>query len=394
MGKSLRINCAICDARTVRESVLDAYERISINSALLLAGPEARELLSRHQVKLNAANILDLEGDVQVSTVNGSMELHPGQSLPAGRVYLMVNGNLVIAPGSEELVGRYLGIRVNGTVICPESMAVLLSAANINGSLSTYPDGCVLLKRTVELDRTFCLRTKQDARYYAARRIVALAPDIDFGRLAEKNVRFVTRQLMVAESLAEAAVPLFDERADILILPDGCAFVNGSATLDEALLRRYGGKLYVNGSLAVTRASASCLERVSYLRVGGDLLVTKGMEAAVMECAPIYGRLLVLGGVHLCDRDGVVIDRPLLESAEDGLSVKDCGRVEFSEDVPPELIRERLVALRDCGDIICTEVQRAAVQMTAEDVGRIGPACPEEEDGEDVTSINAATYQF
>ena len=28
--------------------------------------------------------------------------------------------------------------------------------------------------------------------------------------MAEKNVRFVTKELLVAESLAEAAVPLFD----------------------------------------------------------------------------------------------------------------------------------------------------------------------------------------
>ena len=99
MGKSLRINCAICDARTVRESVLDAYERISINSALLLAGPEARELLSRHQVKLNAANILDLEGDVQVSTGNGSMD--PAGTTNRGQFAALIHRTFNALPKTE-----------------------------------------------------------------------------------------------------------------------------------------------------------------------------------------------------------------------------------------------------------------------------------------------------
>lgn len=397
MGKTLRINCSICDARNVQESVLAAYERVSINCALLMVTPEAMELLNRYQVAMNVANSLNLEKDVRLSVINGALELRPGQSLPAERTYLVVNGSLVIAPGSEALVKSYLGIQVNGSVTCPESMTGLLPAATINGSLNAYPDGCILLKRTAELDHTFYLRAKQDACYYAARRILALAPDIGFEKLAEKNVRFVTRQLVVTEGMVEAAAPLFDERTDILILPDGCALVNDDATLDQALVRRYGGKLYVNGDLTVNSASASCLDQVSYLRVNGSLLVTKDMEKAVKELHPIYNDLLIQGGVQLCDRGSVLIDRLMLEGAENGLSVQDCAKVEFCADVPPELIRERLVALRDCCDVICTEEQRSAVELVSEDVCRIGPARPEadqEEADPDVTSVNAATYQF
>ena len=47
MGKTLRINCSICDARNVQESVLAAYERVSINCALLMVTPEAMELLAQ-----------------------------------------------------------------------------------------------------------------------------------------------------------------------------------------------------------------------------------------------------------------------------------------------------------------------------------------------------------
>jgi hypothetical protein len=95
----------------------------------------------------------------------------------------------------------------------------------LNGTLSYYPDEAVLLKDTTLLDRTFHLRTRQDACYFASRRVVALDPGIDFGAMAQKNVRFSTKELLVAEGLAQAAVPLFDERAEFTILPDGCAFL-------------------------------------------------------------------------------------------------------------------------------------------------------------------------
>lgn len=185
--KYLVVNCTMCDARSVRESTLSAYEKIVINASAVLTSPRSRELLDQYPVVLNAANTIDAEEDAQVSTVNGKAEIKPGQSVPSGKVMLIVNGSLDIAPGSEELLKNYVGIQVNGSITCPESIAGLLSMATVNGAISTYPDGCVRLKRTAVLDRTFHLRARQDARYYAARRIVALASDIDFAKLAEKQ---------------------------------------------------------------------------------------------------------------------------------------------------------------------------------------------------------------
>ena len=369
--KYLVINSSVCDARDVQESTLAAYEKITINASVVLTSPRSRELMSQHSVAINAASILDVEGGVKVSTVNGKAEIKPGQGCPSGKVMLIVNGSLDIAPGSEELLKSYVGIQVNGSITCPESIAGLLSMATVNGTIAAYPDGCVCLKRTAVLDRTFHLRARQDARYYAARRVVALAPDIDFAHLAAKNARFVTKELLVAESLAEAALPIFDERAEITILPDGCAFVNGGGRLDEAMIRRYGGKLYINGNLMVNKDSAPWLAQVSYLRVNGDLLVTKDLANAVHAIDAAYDAIRIVAGTILSDKISVTVDRAMLEQAEDGLSLTDCVNVKFHKDVPPELIRERLISLTDCVNVSCTEAQRGVIELAAEDVAHI-----------------------
>ena len=50
------------------------------------------------------------------------------------------------------------------------------------------------------------------------------------------------------------------------------------------------------------------------------------------------------------------------------MSIADCVHVAIGEDVPPELLRQRLVSVTDCVSVACTEEQRAAMEPVAEDV--------------------------
>lgn len=391
--KVLSVRAAVCDIRGLREETLAGYERVRLDCGVVLASPESRELLSRSGAEVKAANVLDIDGDVKVSSVNGRAEITPAQAAPPCRIYLIVNGVLDIAPGSEDQLRHYAGITVNGSVACPKSMVSLLAGMVVNGSVAAYPDGCIRLKKTALLDRTFPLRAREGALYYAAGRIAALDPAIDFQRLADKNVRFSTPHLLVAEGLAEAAVPLFDEAAEITVLPDGCAFLNDDAGLDEALLRRTGGKLYLRGSLQVGAESAPLLERFTFLRVTGDVLAARGAAEAVEASCAQYQRLHVVGGVLLSGRTVLTVGRELLERAEDGVSIADCVDVTIEEDVPPELLRERLVSVTGCVNVACTEAQRVAVEPVAEDVVNLGrPEQPEAREDGDLVRISSAFY--
>lgn len=398
--KKLRVNCAACDIRNLTEETLSQYEEVAINAATLFTTPAAQALLARAHVHLNCANTVAIAEDACFSTFNGSMVIKPSQTAPAKKTYLVLNGSLEIEAGSETALEGYTGITVNGSVTCPESIAALLGGKiTTNGSFHTYPDGCIRLKKSTELDRFFHLRAKQDALYYAAKRIIALSPDIRFDALAEKNVRFSTRKLLVSEALAEAAVPLFDESIDISVLPDGCAFINDGAELDEALVKRYGAKLYVAGDLTIGAKAAEALDQVSFLRVDGDLLVARSLKDRVLGMDVAYGDLYTVGGTVLSNWSSHDINAYLLESAEDGLSAVGCANISIGADVTPELLREKLVSVINCASVSCAaKEQMDVIGLLAHNVASVtlnGQGGEDGEDGDENTvRINAASYAF
>lgn len=375
--RTLIINSAVCDAREVREETLAACD-VVINSGLVLANREARDLLNRYSVTINGGDLLDAQGEVEIATFRGAAEIGPGQLPPRGKCILKGSGTLTIVPGSEAVLEHYLAIKVSGSVVCPQSLSPCLTMLKLSGTLSCYPDGAVLLKQTTLLDRTFHLRTRQDACYFASRRVVALDPAIDFEAMARKHVRFVTRELLVAESLAEAAVPLFDEKAEITILPDGCAFLPRDVTLDETLLLRQGGKLYIKGDLTVPGGSAGLLGQVTYLYVRGDIRIDRGLMSLLGAIPDLRydGELQPLSGALIEDRINLVVDRELLENSPQGLTITGCVNVKFREDISPQLIRDRLLRLEECVNVTCTEAQRAAIEPVAVEVIRLGTGAP------------------
>ncbi len=364
------VNANVCDATRLREENLQGYDMIVINAATLVTSPATRAILARYPVSMNVANQVELDVDtaVEVATINGRGEIHPGMAVPQRPTFLTVNGRLEIAPGSEEIVRQYCGMVVNGNILCPESISALLSGAMVNGRIETYPDDCILLPSTAVLDRTFVLRAKQGARYYAARRMVALDLTADHSRLAEKQVQLVTPMLLLADSLAETVLPCLDDKARVELLPDGCAFVDGDAVLNEGLLRRYGTRLYVNGDLTVNSESAPWLERVEYLSINGDARVVRSLMEPFRRLDARYGSLCPTAGTVLTDRVSVRVDAALLENAADGLQLEDCVNVKFAAGISPALLQEKLVAVKDCVNISCTAEQRPFIEAVASDV--------------------------
>ena len=62
----------------------------------------------------------------------------------------------------------------------------------------------------------------------------------------------------------------------------------------------------------------------------------------------------------------------MLESAADGVSLTDCVTVQLQPDVDAELIRQRLVSVVDCVNVLCTDEQRSAVELVSENVVHFG----------------------
>lgn len=400
--KSLIIDTAFCDVRKVTEEFLSTYASVEINAATVVTSQSAQVLLGKYGVEIDCAHLLTLEDNVQFTTLHGTYFISPSTTVPEEKTYLMLNGCLEIEPGSETALEGYTAITVHGTVNCPRSIADRLgSKLTVSGAFNTYPDGCIRLKKNTVLDRFFHLRAKQDAVYYVPRCVIALSPDINFAKLAEKNVRFETKKLLVTESLAETAVPFFGETVDISVFPDGCAYVDGDAVLDEALLKRYGGRLYVTGDLTVPAKSAALLDRVTYLRIDGDLLVSRGLKDRVLAMDVEYGRFYTVGSTLIANAGSQQIDAYVLEHAEDGVSAISCAHISIAPDVSPELLREKLVSIIACASISCASKEQisALSMLEMHDVASVSlegqeNGAGDEDEDENTVRINTAQYTF
>ena len=392
--KSLKVNVVMCDMREISEEVLKEHNKININAAIVLMSKESKEIIARYDVSINSAYVCEVEIDAEVKIENGKYQILPGQK-PTAATILMVNGKLHIAPNTEDVLDSYTSIIVNGKVICPKSMSGNIANMQINGKIEFYPDNAVILKNTFVLDKVFMIRA-DESDYYASGRVVILDNSLDMKKLAEKKVHFITPQALISESLAEASVDLFDKETEIILLPDGCTFIDDDVLFSERILRRYGNTLYINGDLTFEANSESALKQLKYLNVNGTVKILKTLQEAFEEIDAIYDDILCVKGIIIDDKPSVSIDKEVLERNLDDITICDCAMVSLSEDIPPEIIQERL-QFRDCAMVKCTPEQRSAVELISIDTNITTSKDNKLFDSlstENTKSINSIQYKF
>jgi hypothetical protein len=391
MAKKLKIDVALCDLRKVQEETLAAYENIEIDAAVVVTNDRARTLIARYPVHIDCAHMIDAEDEVEFSTVNGTLTIS-GADCPSGKKCLMVNGVLTIKPDAGEALRQYVSITVNGIVECPRSMMNQIRGLTVNGSTAVYPDDAILLKRTTVLDRMFLLRAKENAIYWAAKRIIAVAPDLDGNALAAKGVQFAAPQAILSESLAPTLVPLFDESTEFVIVPDGTSVVRDDLELTDSALRRYGTKMYILGDLKLTEASRNAVQKLEYLCVSGDVELPSSLEEDFAALNAEYDELHIIRGRKISGMSRLVITRRMLLDAEDGLCVTGCARVTLEDAIEPELIQQKLT-LKSCAHVYCTDEQADAVYLIASNIAHIGDDFEEKRNADsDVQVVDAVQY--
>ena len=390
MKKNLNVTAAVLDLRNVSEDTLASYEHIKLQAALMLTTPRVEALLAKYPVEMEVANSLPGGEDTVVSMVNGKANLTAAQK-PEKDTILMVNGKRTIAADAADTLRSYNKIIVNGKALCPESLtAVVNEKAMVNGKLSVSPDEAVVLKGTVKLDRSFLVRAK-NCLYWTEKQFVAVDAKLDVDALAAKGVRFAAPKAVITEPLAEKLVPLFTDDTELVILPEGAAFVDDDLKLTPSALRRYGSKLYVTGDVNIPAESAGVLGKVEYLHVGGEVTVAAALEDAFYDIPDTeYSELRVLKGALMNDKPMVRITLEMLGLDPEGISCTDCALVTLDKALTAEDIVEKL-RTSDCACIRCTMAQEAAVSAVSTDVAQIKVTdAPEErDDGETVRRMGA-----
>lgn len=370
MKKNLNVEAVVLDLRHLSEETLASYEKIRMQAALVLTGPETETLLAKHAVELETDLTQRCTEETTVNVVNGKATLSAARK-PEGKTILVVNGKLDIAADAADTLQAYEKIVVNGKVLCPESLAGLVTKlCAVNGKLSLYPDDAVVLKGTVRLDRLFLLRA-QDRLYWTDRQFVAADPKLDAAALVAKGARFAAPKVLLAEQLVETLLPLFNEDAEVSILPEGTALVDDDLELTSRSIRRYSARIHVLGDVTVAAEAADALAGLEYLHVSGDVTVPAALEDAFYRIPDTdYNTLRVLKGRLISGSANVKVDAGTLALDDDGVSCMDCALVTLAPALTPEDIMAKL-CLNSCAVVCCTAVQEAAVTAVSTDVASI-----------------------
>ena len=69
------------------------------------------------------------------------------------------------------------------------------------------------------------MRAKEDNKYYVKDKVIIQDKSVDMQKLVEKNVRFVTEQLIIPEEMVESCIELFDEKVNFVVIPAGWHFI-------------------------------------------------------------------------------------------------------------------------------------------------------------------------
>lgn len=398
--KDLVINTAFCDMRSTREETLKKYASVTVNAAEVLVTPSVQTMLADHNVRLNAAYVISVPDGVKVQVENYSgTHSISGEAFPEdGTLHvLFISGLLTVEPSGIEKAKSYYAIVVSGMVELPRSLIGSLTNLQVSGSVEAYPDGALRLKNTAQIDRLFALRAKEEL-YFAGKRLVFLDDKLDAAALQAKGARFESPKALVAESLTESVLPLLDEQCDVEILPDGTRFIKDDAVLDGLFLRRNGKKAYVLGDVSVEDKES--LEAMEYLHVHGELeLPEKWVDILADKPEITYDSLRLQKErsgkmLRVEDKLKAMLTRQMLEEYPGGVILEDCAKIEVAEDVPAEWITVERVVIRDCAKVCGSAEQLPNLYLVCEDVAKItdGQADQEDEDGKDVSVINAASY--
>lgn len=378
------LNCDICDTRKMREEDYNHYKKMIINADIVIVSTASKSIINRLPVTINQDFTIEIADAVEaeLKVISGSYEITDSMAVWE-HTLLIVNGDLNIHSGTKEILEKYEKIHVNGSVRCAESVSGYLTKLSSSNSVAIYPDDCMILNDTFIIDEYFPLRAKEGSKYYVKDKVIIQDKSIDLQKLAEKNIQFVTDQLIIPEEMVESCIELFDEKVEFVIIPAGMTLHYGDAVLSEDLLKKEGDSIYVYGNLTVPKDVRLDIldEMISKLIVTETVVLMRNQEVSFKKLNVDYQRLeFKWEGRTIENKPSIHVDKILLENSPDKVLVRNTATIKIAEDVMPELILNRLM-IKNCARVLCNENQKSAVAAIAQNVAQIGESGGEEQMG-------------
>ena len=112
----------------------------------------------------------------------------------------------------------------------------------------------MLLKEVTEIDELFVLRAT-NRLYYCFGTLKLIDPSLNVATLEQKGARLHAEKAIIAERILPQVLPLLNADAQVLVVKEGYAYLQGSRQLDEQLVFEHGTYLLVDGDLEIPLSS-------------------------------------------------------------------------------------------------------------------------------------------
>lgn len=366
-------NIAFLDAQNLTREKAEGIESISDCAAVLTT--EAGSQFLRGIPMADVAAVLTVPDGTRLMKINGSVVLE-GSAFTDGSIYLLVNGQMTVAPGvrGEDIKASVIGGKINGNLLCTDLQCAAFQSVGIkvNGSIHTYPHACRLRQGGDPL-------TAAEANLLDAGEKLYLAHKVPLEKgcahlLSDKGITLYGESGLFAAG--EDAVPVGaiwkGDPSKITWVPVGFDLRQGDLRVTPRNARTMRGKLYLTGSLIIEAEVApehlSALERVW---VRQEAWIPAHLADALLpKVQGEPGFTIYDGNLLIVDGD-LRLERDFVSQWPKALSVINRGDITFSEDLTPDLLRDSLLLLRNEGMITMSRAQQGALMSVLEDQGHI-----------------------
>ena len=347
----------LCGATAESLAEISAIEDV----ALVLLTPRVRSLMQHIAVR-DVVMVKEVPNSARMLMFNGELLLTADQL--AQTCFLMVNGRLRLDESMtpELIVEMVAGGMVNGELIAGEKQlaALLQCGVQVNGRNTVIPEGFRLRE-----SRSPISVQEAGSMSGAWMRLgkVILEPGAA-KMLRQRGVKLTgTAGAVIPQEDAEDFYALWQGQGEITLLEANTRYVADDLTLrgTDAMLKLRGER-YVAGNLTLMdTVTPAHLAGMGRLWVTGTLMLPEALLDTVLprlanepELAPYQGKLLV-------DEEKMELGEAELSAYTQGVTLLVQGQLDLREDLAPEVLREKVRLLYNCGQVILNAEQQAAL---------------------------------
>jgi hypothetical protein len=362
-------NVNILDLRKTPKATFDKIRLIK-NVNMLLVSPEtASYLLGIPSKNINV--VAEMPADAEMVTCMSELTINANYlSNSASRKLLVIMGRVIVEPDvTPSLIdAKIAGIALMGKLICPESLVGPLhaKASMLMGKTVSYPQGAVLVARSLTLDDGF-LQSLNDGAHVVVSGSLRVLDDVS-SALIERKIKTLQAygSILCRQEHALAIKSRLANTGRMTVIPTRHRLVDGNLALDEQTVQVLEHEqLFCMGDILIGgHVDSKALDRaIAKIKSLGVILCPATLKDVLKtKCDMLDNQvILVEGTLWYVDEDRQLLPDQF-EYIDGPITMVIRGELTIAADVTAQAILDRVAKIHNMGEISCQLEHISAIE--------------------------------